>query len=240
MIRKALDIAPDKGRATARARLLDRHTPGRGHRLDIATVHPQPLTAVEYTQRQRIGLCGRSTDRDTIVVHHKHHRQLSLFGKTHRLVKIALPGRRLAQRRIHHIRLAIQLHAPGGATGRQQMRTHRRWVTPNVQRSIAKMPGQLPAAAGRIPLGIKSQCQVHVTHAALHTKRTVAIIRKCIIIRLQVHSYAGQCLMPHTRNMKPAFALTNQVLLTQIAQSTAPQHTQQRLARVSIKPGAGS
>ena len=97
VIRKALDIAPNKRRTTARACLLDRHTPGRCNRLDIATVDPQPLTLIENTQRQRIRAGGRCTDRDTIIVHHKNNRQLSLFGKAHRLVKIALSRRSLAQ-----------------------------------------------------------------------------------------------------------------------------------------------
>ena len=171
---------------------------GNGDSLDVATIDTSPFVLIKHTKRDGVCFRGRSANGNTIIFDYKNYRQLALFGKTNGFKKITLPSRCLTERCVDDTHFIIELHTPSCTTGRKQVCTDGGWMTPNIERAIAKMPSKLATTTRGVTLGVKSQRHIVIRQAALKAKSSVAIIGKCIIFWLHVECQSGKRFVPHS------------------------------------------
>ncbi len=175
-----------------------------------------PVARLQDIERERIYFSRRTADAIGIVFDHKQHRQFLFFREADRFKEISLACGRVANCGHNEILFAIQLHAPGHAAGRQELRTGGRRHTPNVQVHVAVMRRHHAAAAARGALGKIFERELFRRHAATKNQTAIAIIRNDVIVRLHLHGNSSERFVTHPGNVKVTFALTIQILLSQI------------------------
>ena len=232
---KALHLDPKENRALTGAQFRDGLLGLGMHGFDIRAIDHAPQSRIDRTERQRIGLPRRRGNSVGIVLDHDHHGQLALDGETHGLVEIALPGRRLARAGDDDAVLAIQLHAPGDATGGDELRAGRRGHAHDVQFARRIVRRHHPTAGDRIAPGEILQSQVPRRDAAPHAHPSIPVVRRQIIPLPQLCTEGAQPFVPAARHMEMSLALPVQAFLPHVGQPALQHHTQQVAALLFVE-----
>ena len=173
---KPLHVDPEKDRSLARAEMRDRFLSGLVDRPNVRPIDLPPVVRLKDIERERVDLARRAADPIGVVLDNEKHRQLLLFRKANRLVKIALTRRGVTNCRNDEVRFGVELDAPGDAAGGQELRAGRGGDAPDVSLGVAVVRWHLPAMALPFALGEIIERQLARSHAAAEDEAAVAII----------------------------------------------------------------
>src|SRR5262249_11149490 len=124
---------------------------------------------------------------------------------------------RITDRSDHEIGLAVDLDTPGNSAGGEQLGAGRSRHTPDVARGITVMRRHLPSVALPVALREIIESQLGRSYSAAKDKSAVSIIAANVIARLRCDGNGSERFVPHSGDVKMAFALTVKTLFPQIA-----------------------
>ena len=193
---------------------------------DVRAIYFAPIIRLHHIQRTRVAFARGTADPVSVIFDDKQHWQFLLLRETNCLEKIALPRRRITNGGDNRGVFAIELDAPSHSAGREKLGARRGRHTPNVFLGAAVMRRHLPTVTFALRLCKIIDRQLPRTHTATEDQSTIAVVRDDVIISLHLNRNRGQPFVPHTGNMKMAFALAIKILLAQIAMPALEQDGQ--------------